>query len=740
MNKIVKRPIDKLGYGFIEPPYLPKGKDEYYLRDQQFSSAKKYRKLRALEIEVLVKNENTSDDWNMVLVTDKFNAQFVQGCNFFGKIRIGDLEPFLLEYHEIQHPVGLYNSTIIACDFGDNVAIDNVNHLAHYQVGDECMLLNINEMSTSNHAKFGSGILKDGEDEQVRIWMELCNENGGRRILPFDGMLAGDAFLWTKYRDDSRLMECFKQLVSEQNDARRGFYGTVGHRTVIKNCKIIKDANVGSDAYIKGANKLKNLTVHSIPNAGTQIGEGCELVNGIISHGCRVFYGVKAVRFFMGSRSNLKYGARLINSYLGNNATVSCCEVLNSLIYPGHEQHHNNSFLCASRIEGQSNMAAGATIGSNHNSRGNDGEIVARRGFWPGLCVSLKHNSRFASYCLINKGDYLYEMDIPLPFTFVYNDEARSRLCLMPAYWFMYNMYALSRNAWKYKTRDRRIHKIQTIEYDYLAPDTANEMFNALRLLEKWVAVSWMEQKGKDPVEPGEDQLLEIGRDLLLNQPETVDSLEVRGHGIENSKREVIVIKVAQAYRWYREMLHHYGVSALLEHFSENELTDLAAFTAEEFRFSQRGNWINAGGQLLHESDLEQLKTDIKEGKIGSWNDVHERYSELGRSYKADKLNHAWLSLLEINGITGTELQASWPDLLKRSVETMQKLAEGAYSSREKDYKNAFRKMLYENMEEMEAVTGKLEENDFVKLMQSEADAYREKAGKLLQQNSYTNP
>src|SRR3546814_1217528 len=61
---------------------------------------------------------------------------------------------------------------------------------------------------------------------------------------------------------------------------------------------------------------------------------------------------------FRSSHSNLKYGARLINSYLGNNATVSCCEVLNSLIYPGHEQHHNNSFLCASRIEGQSNMAA----------------------------------------------------------------------------------------------------------------------------------------------------------------------------------------------------------------------------------------------------------------------------------------------------------------------------------------------------------------------------------------------
>jgi hypothetical protein len=43
--------------------------------------------------------------------------------------------------------------------------------------------------------------------------------------------------------------------------------------------------------------------------------------------------------------------------------------MLSNLIFPGHEQHHNNSFLIAACIKGQSNMAAGANIGSNHNSR-----------------------------------------------------------------------------------------------------------------------------------------------------------------------------------------------------------------------------------------------------------------------------------------------------------------------------------------------------------------------------------
>ncbi len=262
---------------------------------------------------------------------------------------------------------------------------------------------------------------------------------------------------------------------------------------MIKNCKIIKDVNIGTDAYLKGANKLKNLTINSSAESKTQIGEGCELVNGIIGHGCRIFYGVKAVRFILASNSQLKYGARLINSYLGNNSTISCCEVLNSLIFPAHEQHHNNSFLCASLLMGQTNMAAGATVGSNHNSRGADGELIAGRGFWPGLCVSVKHNSRFASFIIMAKGDYPAELDIPIPFSLVSNDVSNDELIVMPAYWFLHNMYALARNAWKYGDRDKRLDKIQLLEYDYLAPDSIQEIASAIERLQVIAARSWLQ-------------------------------------------------------------------------------------------------------------------------------------------------------------------------------------------------------------------------------------------------------
>lgn len=59
----------------------------------------------------------------------------------------------------------------------------------------------------------------------------------------------------------------------------------------------------------------------------------------------------------------------------------------------------------------------------------------------------MKHSSRFASFTLLAKGDFPAEMNVPLPFALVNNNVAADRLEIMPAYWWLYNMYALARNT-----------------------------------------------------------------------------------------------------------------------------------------------------------------------------------------------------------------------------------------------------------------------------------------------------
>jgi signal peptidase I len=717
MNEIIKKPLSSIGYQFIPAPYLPNGKDEYYLRNQQNKNGIHYRTLTAYEIEVLVRNNNTSDNWNNINVSDAFNPELVKHCKFYGLVRVGKLESISLEYHNVTLPVGLYNSTIISCDFGDNVIVNNVKYLSHYIISNEVILLNVDEVHTTDHSKFGNGILKEGEDEAVRVWVEVCNENAGRKILPFEGMLPGDAYLWSRFRDDEELMEKFKEFTAKRFDNKRGYYGVIGDRTVVKNTGIIKDVWVGTDAYIKGANKLKNLTINSSAEAPTQIGEGCELVNGIISNGCRLFYGVKAVRFIMGCNSQLKYGARLINSFLGDNSTISCCEVLNSLIFPGHEQHHNNSFLCAALVMGQSNIAAGATLGSNHNSRSADGELIAARGFWPGLCVSIKHNSKFASFTLLAKGDYSYELNIPLPFSLVSNDVGNNQLSIMPAYWFMYNLYALARNAGKYVDRDKRISKVQYIEYDFLAPDSINEIFTALELLKKFAAVS---QNTGSPA----DKLIKAGEAILENDSNNIKSITINNAGFENNSRPVCISKVGEAYHIYKDLVLYYAMANLLSFIDSNDLPSFDQLQKALPSNPTRSQWSNVGGQLLPVSSVESLLEEIRSNSIKNWDEVHEYYAKNSKLYEQEKLRHAYASLLELFKLD--KLDASrFKDFLLRSLEIKERMVKNIYDSRAKDYQNEFRRMVYGNEAEMEVVTGRLEDNVFIHQQQEELNRFK---------------
>ncbi len=714
-QNIVKSSLGALGYNFVKKEFLPKGKDEYYLRNQQNKSGISYRKLTAYEIEALVRNRNTSDDWNKILVSDAFNPELVKNCNFFGLVRIGKLEPYCLEFSDLKFPVGLYNSTIISCDFGDNVVIDAVHYLSHFIIGNEAMIINVNELSTTSHAKFGNGILKEGEAENIRIWMELCNENAGRRVIPFDGMLPGDAFLWSKYRDDALLMQKFTAFTEQQFNKQRGNYGMIGNRTVIKNCFSIKDVWVGTDAYIKGANKLKNLTVHSGPDGKTQIGEGCELVNGIINIGCRIFYGVKAVRFVMAPNSQLKYGARLINSYLGDNSTISCCEVLNALIFPAHEQHHNNSFLCAALVMGQSNIPAGATIGSNHNSRSPDGELVAGRGFWPGLCVSLKHNAKFASFTMLAKGDYAHELNVHIPFSLVSIDESKDQLVVMPAYWFMYNMYALARNSWKYAQRDKRPQKIQELEYDYLAPDSVNEMFSALAVFEQLTGKAYLAKTAPGKIFSA-TKMQVTGKMLLEANDPIINELEITAEDFENAKRKTVIIKIQKAYNIFKDMILYYGVMGLIDVRKRKKPASTTEWLKVLPVASARTEWINVGGQLVTSSDLSRMKADIKSGKIRNWQQLHQVYEKLGSRYAEQKTAHALSSLAELLGINLKKLSSGeLTELLDKCLDLRKGLVEGIYTSREKDYTNPYRQLTYDNAAEMDEVTGSLADNSFIR-------------------------
>lgn len=500
------------------------------------------------------------------------------------------------------------NSRIEYCSVDDGTSIIDVRRLSGYCIGRDCRLSNIGEMD------FGT---------TTDIRLEVMNENGGRWIRPCPGMTVGDTYLWARFRDRKRLMQRFEEW-SLQGDAPT--YGSVGDGVVIRNCTAILDGHIGD--------------------------------------GCRLEHGIIAERFILGENVKLEYGLRLNDTVVGDNSTLARGEVGNSIIFPAHEQHHNSSFLIAALLQGQSNVASGATLGSNHNGRTPDGELSAGRGFWPGLCVSVKHSSRMASYTLMAKGDYPAELNITLPFSLINNNVAKNRLEVMPAYWWMYNMYALDRNRTKFAKRDRRSRRRQHIEFNPFAPDTAEEILIARELLYMWTTKAY--QDG--------------------------GQTEVVAYGMEKGKRKTVILKPGEAYKAYEEMLVYYAMDCLTAR-------------PEGPCGPRERRWVNIGGQLLPGSELDRMLDDIERGTISSWDEVHKRMDELWAEYPAQKAAHAYGMICHLAQKQQLD-DNDWAHFRQEYTRIQQLVRDRIAESRRKDAENEFRQATFWNTEEMKNVLG----------------------------------
>ena len=107
MSQLSTNNISELGYNFIDKKFIPKGKNEYYLRNIQNRSGIKYRNLTPEETDTLIRNANNSDNWNNVLVADGFNPSLVKNNSFYGLVRIGKLELLFHEFNNLRLPVGI---------------------------------------------------------------------------------------------------------------------------------------------------------------------------------------------------------------------------------------------------------------------------------------------------------------------------------------------------------------------------------------------------------------------------------------------------------------------------------------------------------------------------------------------------------------------------------------------------------------------------------------------------------
>jgi hypothetical protein len=562
-----------------------------------------------------------------------------------------------------------WSSVQVAAEGFDANKIQRSGFHGNVEIGASVTISNVCEISYSD----------DADCRPIAI--NVINENGGRAILPCPAMNCGDVFIWAKYRGDNELMARLSEMSLRSNHEYRPKKTIIGDNAVIINTKAIRNSKIDSCAVIDGAEIIGNSVILSDSETKTFVGAAVQIRDSIVGYGSKIDSAAQLDKVMTGIAASISRAARVTHSFVGDCANIACCEVMHCYVAPFHGQQHNNSFLISTFIGGQSNLAAGATIGSNHNSRANDGEIWAKRGFWPGLCVSLKHNSRFASFTMIVKGDYPAELDVKLPFSLLMIDNATDTTMIFPAYWFTHNMYAAMKSEQKFISRDKRGRRGQSVELSILAPDTVEEIFEALRIIES-----------KTPLH------------------------------MERKRPETIIKNADEACKAYRMMIRHYCAKNIVSYMRDNGIQSFDDLLAAIGPLSNDNeNWLNCGGTIITETALTEIIVNIKNGKINKWADVHAQFDKWTSTYKTAKIKHALKSLAKLQGIDANNLNNNHlQTLIDTAANDYETIVALTRSSRQKDFTDPFRTMVYDSPEEMEAVLGSFDDDPVVKATISE--------------------
>ena len=117
------------------------------------------------------------------------------------------------------------------------------------------------------------------------------------------------------------------------------------------------------------------------------------------------------------------------------------------------------------------------------------------------------------------------------------------------------------------------------------------------QLLKYWTEQAYLQSKAQTP-------------------NDKTDPIEVVAYGMEKGKRKVTVLKAAQGYKAYEEMLIYYAMNTLTDDGKETALPDAALGEGQRER-----EWVNLGGQLVPQADLDELIRAAMEVKISQTRD-----------------------------------------------------------------------------------------------------------------------
>ena len=288
-------------------------------------------------------------------------------------------------------------------------------------------------------------------------------------------------------------------------------------------------------------------------------------------------------------------------------------------------------------------------------------------------------------------------------------------------------MFAITRNKNKFLKRDKRVKKIQYIETDPLAPDTMQEIMIALdRLIGltagylKSIDSEYMENKTTH------EEQYQAAKDFLHQNSEAEFTLE---DPICQKKFGAVIYKPVQSYKIYRKIVKYFATRTLMDFCQSLNQEMLTLDLVERIRkLPLYTEWENVGGQIIPSEKIKELFEAIKNGTVNNWESVHQFYKFCECAYEQYKVRYA-LYLLE--QLYSRPIEEFSVDLYRNITDDVSIVAYDIFNaslkSREKDYKDYYRSMVYHSENELNAVIGPLEDNSFLRQLRSDTEEFTKK-------------
>ncbi|MBN2594262.1 MAG: DUF4954 family protein, partial [Sedimentisphaerales bacterium] len=296
-----------------------------------------FQSLSDKQINQLVSQGCTCEDWSKVQVAEGFKAETVKSAHFSGDVKLGVFEKQASFFGGVTRRTGISDATIHNCTVGNNVYINRVrNYIANYDIEDDVVIENVELLATEGDSSFGNG-----------VEAAVVNEAGGREIPIFDELSAHIAYIIAFYRHKPKVIEKLRTMIKDYTAYVTCSKGFVGKAARLVNCRMIKNVKVGPASLIEGVSKLDNGSVNSCLDDPVYIGPGVFAEDFIVSSGSKITDGTIIYKCFIGQGTVLSRQYSAENSVFFANCGGFHGEACAIFAGPYTVTHHKSTLLIA---------------------------------------------------------------------------------------------------------------------------------------------------------------------------------------------------------------------------------------------------------------------------------------------------------------------------------------------------------------------------------------------------------